>query len=368
MAVRRPGDRAHRHRGRALPQRRDPLPEPVPAGHAPGQGAPLGDPRGDGAGEDGAVLPRPLRAQLLDPGRGRGRELHRREGAAPGAQPADLHLDRRRRPLPLEHPPSGLGAADHRGGPVGVRVARDRHDLPGGGPAVQGRARTSTRPRPSTSTATSVPRATRSASTRSNRRTSVHVARRARHHERRHVGPEQPRHDQQRAVVGPERDPRHVLDPAEPADLLPDRRRRRRPLPRRRQDPRQVLIAARGLNSADLPSQSFVNRHIVYTHGYGVVASPSNQADSDGNPSFLLKDIPTKGLGHHARQRSAVADLLRREPQQLRAHRRRAVPSSTTSARAPPTSSRATRARTASSCRTSCAAPRSRCASAASTR
>src|SRR5215207_5006013 len=31
----------------------------------------------------------------------------------------------------------------------------------------------------------------------------------------------------------------------------------------------QVLVAARGLNSADLPSQSFVNRHIVYTHGYG---------------------------------------------------------------------------------------------------
>jgi uncharacterized membrane protein (UPF0182 family) len=60
---------------------------------------------------------------------------------------------------------------------------------------------------------------------------------------------------------------------------------------------RQVLIAARGLNSADLPSQSFVNRHIVYTHGYGVVASPSNEAISDGSPNFYLKDIPTKSLG-----------------------------------------------------------------------
>ena len=45
---------------------------------------------------------------------------------------------------------------------------------------------------------------------------------------------------------------------------------------------RQVLVAARGLNSADLPSQSFVNRHIVYTHGYGVVASPSNATSSVG--------------------------------------------------------------------------------------
>ncbi len=60
---------------------------------------------------------------------------------------------------------------------------------------------------------------------------------------------------------------------------------------------RQVLIAARGLNSADLPSQSFVNRHIVYTHGYGAVASPSNQADPDGNPSFYLRDVPVKENG-----------------------------------------------------------------------
>ena len=60
---------------------------------------------------------------------------------------------------------------------------------------------------------------------------------------------------------------------------------------------RQVLIAARGLNSADLPSQSFVNRHIVYTHGYGAVASPSNQADPDGNPTFYLRDVPVNGNG-----------------------------------------------------------------------
>ncbi len=59
----------------------------------------------------------------------------------------------------------------------------------------------------------------------------------------------------------------------------------------------QVLIAARGLNSADLPSQSFVNRHIVYTHGYGVVASPSNTSKTDGNPNFFLRDVPTSSKG-----------------------------------------------------------------------
>ena len=45
LAVRRARHRADRHRGRALPQRRDPPPEPVPAGDAAGEGAPLGDPR-----------------------------------------------------------------------------------------------------------------------------------------------------------------------------------------------------------------------------------------------------------------------------------------------------------------------------------
>ena len=79
-------------------------------------------------------------------GHGRRRHLHRREGAAAGAQPADLHLDRRRRPVHLEHPPPRLGAADHRGRAVGVRVDRGRHDLPGGVQQFWS-GRTSTRPR-----------------------------------------------------------------------------------------------------------------------------------------------------------------------------------------------------------------------------
>ena len=55
-----------------------------------------------------------------------------------------------------------------------------------------------------------------------------------------------------------------------------------------------MLISARGLNSADLPSQSFVNRHIIYTHGYGVVASPSNRPTTDGSPDYYLNNIPTQ--------------------------------------------------------------------------
>ena len=55
---------------------------------------------------------------------------------------------------------------------------------------------------------------------------------------------------------------------------------------------RQVLIAARGLNSADLPSQSFVNRHIIYTHGYGVVASPSNSGEARRLSQLLPEQHP----------------------------------------------------------------------------
>jgi uncharacterized membrane protein (UPF0182 family) len=58
---------------------------------------------------------------------------------------------------------------------------------------------------------------------------------------------------------------------------------------------RQVLISARELNSDDLPSQSWVNRHVVYTHGYGSVVSPANAASGDGQPNFFLSDIPDKG-------------------------------------------------------------------------
>jgi len=58
-----------------------------------------------------------------------------------------------------------------------------------------------------------------------------------------------------------------------------------------------AIISARDLRSNSLPSQSWVNEHLVYTHGYGAVVSPNNRTASGGNPAFLLKDIPTKNRG-----------------------------------------------------------------------
>ncbi len=58
-----------------------------------------------------------------------------------------------------------------------------------------------------------------------------------------------------------------------------------------------TIIAARELNAAELPSQSWVNRHIVYTHGYSVVASPSNRSDPDGAPQYFTSQVPVKNNG-----------------------------------------------------------------------
>lgn len=57
-----------------------------------------------------------------------------------------------------------------------------------------------------------------------------------------------------------------------------------------------TVIAVRELNQAGIGSSSnWVNDHIVYTHGYGVVAAYGNQRTVDGFPEFLESGIPSKG-------------------------------------------------------------------------
>ena len=57
---------------------------------------------------------------------------------------------------------------------------------------------------------------------------------------------------------------------------------------------RQVLISAREMNVEHLAdqAQTWVNQHLVYTHGYGVVVSPVSESSSQGYPHFIVKDIP----------------------------------------------------------------------------
>ncbi len=57
----------------------------------------------------------------------------------------------------------------------------------------------------------------------------------------------------------------------------------------------QTMLSARELNPDSLPADTWENRHLAFTHGYGAVMSPANAATSDGQPDFLVKDIPPQG-------------------------------------------------------------------------
>jgi len=53
-----------------------------------------------------------------------------------------------------------------------------------------------------------------------------------------------------------------------------------------------VLVGVRQVNAADLPAPTWVNTHLQYTHGTGLVLAKSNQSQSDGNPVFAIRDVP----------------------------------------------------------------------------
>jgi uncharacterized membrane protein (UPF0182 family) len=53
---------------------------------------------------------------------------------------------------------------------------------------------------------------------------------------------------------------------------------------------RQVMISAREVDprNLDASAQTWVNLHLAYTHGYGVVAAQVNKAESSGRPDFVV--------------------------------------------------------------------------------
>ena len=57
---------------------------------------------------------------------------------------------------------------------------------------------------------------------------------------------------------------------------------------------RQVMLAARELVVDQLPpqAQTWVNRHLIYTHGYGLAMSPVNEVTAEGLPELMIKDVP----------------------------------------------------------------------------
>src|SRR6476660_7725011 len=60
-----------------------------------------------------------------------------------------------------------------------------------------------------------------------------------------------------------------------------------------------VMLSARELKSSLLPpnAQTWVNRHVLFTHGNGVVMSPVTRKSAEGLPLFYLRDIPPVATG-----------------------------------------------------------------------
>jgi hypothetical protein len=58
-----------------------------------------------------------------------------------------------------------------------------------------------------------------------------------------------------------------------------------------------VVIGTRNINLGGLQSnqRTWINDHLVYTHGYGVVAAQADSAEPDGSPDFVESDLPPTG-------------------------------------------------------------------------
>src|SRR5260370_13827657 len=57
------------------------------------------------------------------------------------------------------------------------------------------------------------------------------------------------------------------------------------------------MLSPRELSYAHLPSRIWINEHLTYTHGYGVVVGPVNRITPEGLPEFFVKDIPPQSTG-----------------------------------------------------------------------
>lgn len=57
--------------------------------------------------------------------------------------------------------------------------------------------------------------------------------------------------------------------------------------------PNQVMIAVRELDEPEVPPD-WQNQRLFYTHGYGAVVNQANVVQPDGQPVFLLRDVPPR--------------------------------------------------------------------------
>ena len=69
---------------------------------------------------------------------------------------------------------------------------------------------------------------------------------------------------------------------------------------------RQVLLSPRELNPAALPTRTFINEHLTFTHGMGLTLSPVNQVTAEGLPVLFVQDLPPRTTGSLAVTRPQI--------------------------------------------------------------
>jgi uncharacterized protein len=59
--------------------------------------------------------------------------------------------------------------------------------------------------------------------------------------------------------------------------------------------PQDTVVGIRDMAGPPAGQANWVNTHLIYTHGYGFVASTAAQTDTNGNPNFIESNIPPAG-------------------------------------------------------------------------
>jgi hypothetical protein len=57
------------------------------------------------------------------------------------------------------------------------------------------------------------------------------------------------------------------------------------------------VVGVRTVTTSGLPSSSWVNTHLAYTHGYGAVMAAANTGNAIGDPSFSIDNLPPASVG-----------------------------------------------------------------------
>ena len=78
-----------------------------------------------------------------------------------------------------------------------------------------------------------------------------------------------------------------------------------------------VVVGVREINDQDLPSTSWVNTTLQYTHGYGMIVSPANVGTSNGDPA-VRGGRRAAGVERAGCRRHPAVRLLRAEQHRLR--------------------------------------------------